>query len=182
MHTMVTRRNMFRAICILLLFTLFSGCGIVGVDLSAENTDSNGLVSETVEDRDRVEDESAAGESKEVRIQVEKGGNYSGRDEVAEYIHVFGTLPQNYMTKKEAEAAGWNRSEGNLWRVTERKSIGGDYFGNREGLLPDADSRRYYECDVNYSGGYRGPERIVFSNDGLIFYTPDHYESFERIY
>lgn len=61
-------------------------------------------------------------------------------------------------------------------------SIGGDRFGNREGLLPKADKRQYYEADVNYEGGYRGSERIVFSNDGLIFYTGDHYDSFEQLY
>ncbi len=182
MYNMITRRNMFRAICILLLFTLFSGCGIVGVDLSAENTDSNGLVSETVEDRDRIEDESSAGESKGVLIQVEKGGNYSSKDEVAEYIHEFGELPPNYITKGEAGKIGWDKSKGNLWDVTDKKSIGGDSFGNREGLLPDSDGRMYYECDINYRGGYRAAERIVYSNDGLIFYTSDHYESFEQLY
>ena len=61
-------------------------------------------------------------------------------------------------------------------------SIGGDHFGNYEGLLPDADGRKWKECDVNYSGGYRGAERLVFSNDGLIYYTKDHYESFEKMY
>ena len=61
-------------------------------------------------------------------------------------------------------------------------SIGGDKFGNREGLLPKEDGRQYYECDVNYQGGYRGAERIVFSNDGLIFYTDDHYNSFTQLY
>ncbi|MGN1069057.1 MAG: ribonuclease domain-containing protein [Candidatus Fimadaptatus sp.] len=61
-------------------------------------------------------------------------------------------------------------------------SIGGDRFGNREGLLPDARGRQYYECDVNYDGGYRGGERIVFSSDGLIYYTCDHYNTFALLY
>ncbi|WP_276648398.1 ribonuclease domain-containing protein [Trichococcus flocculiformis] len=61
-------------------------------------------------------------------------------------------------------------------------SIGGDCFGNREGLLPKKSGRTYYEADIDYDGGYRGAERIVYSNDGLIFYTDDHYESFEQLY
>ena len=61
-------------------------------------------------------------------------------------------------------------------------SIGGDYFGNYEGLLPEDDDRDYYECDIDYEGGYRNAKRIIFSDDGLIFYTEDHYESFEQLY
>ena len=75
-----------------------------------------------------------------------------------------------------------DNSKGNLWEVTNKKSIGGDRFGNREGFLPEADTRKYYECDINYDGGYRGSERIVYSNDGLVFYTDDHYETFEKLY
>lgn len=61
-------------------------------------------------------------------------------------------------------------------------SIGGDRFGNREGLLPTAKGRKYYECDIDFDGTYRGAKRIVYSNDGLIYYTEDHYESFELLY
>lgn len=113
---------------------------------------------------------------------VEEGKNYSSKEQVAEYIHKFKELPPNYLTKKEAGNLGWRSSDGNLWDVTEKASIGGDIFGNREGLLPKKKGRIYYECDINYQGGYRGAERIVFSNDGLIFYTSNHYESFEQLY
>ena len=116
------------------------------------------------------------------KLSVEKDGRYTTPEDVAEYIHTFGTLPSNFITKKEAQKLGWNNKEGNLWDVTDQMSIGGDYFGNYEGLLPEADGRKYTECDVNYEGGYRGGERIVFSNDGLIFYTDDHYESFTQLY
>ncbi len=91
-------------------------------------------------------------------------------------------MPTNYSTKSEAGNIGWDKSKGNLWEVTDKKSIGGDDFGNREGLLSDVEGRKYYECDIKYNGGYRGAERRVFSNDGLIFYTDDHYETFERLY
>ena len=73
-------------------------------------------------------------------------------------------------------------SEGNLGEVAPGMSIGGDYFGNYEGNLPEAKGRDYYECDIDSNGGYRGAKRIVFSNDGLIYYTEDHYETFELLY
>lgn len=118
----------------------------------------------------------------ELENKIDEDGIYSSPEEVAEYIHLYGKLPQNFITKKEAMDLGWDNEKGNLWDVTDRTSIGGDSFGNREGLLPKSDGRKYYECDVNYEGGYRGAERIVYSNDGLIFYTNDHYKSFEKLY
>jgi ribonuclease len=109
-------------------------------------------------------------------------GSYSTPEKVAEYLHFYGHLPQNYLTKQEAKALGWAASQGNLWEVAEGKSIGGDHFGNREGLLPEADGRTWYECDVNYMGGFRGAERLLYSSDGLIYYTDDHYASFTLVY
>ena len=100
---------------------------------------------------------------------------------MAAYLREFGRLPDNYLTKKEAQALGWVSSEGNLWQVAPGKSIGGDPFGNYEGLLPKKSGRSYYECDIDFDGGYRNGKRIIFSSDGLIFYTDDHYESFEEI-
>lgn len=113
---------------------------------------------------------------------VEKDGSYTTPEDVAEYIHTFGTLPDNFITKDEAKELGWDNKKGNLWDVAEGKSIGGDYFGNYEGLLPKAKGRKYTECDVNYEGGYRGGKRIIFSNDGLIYYTDDHYQTFTQLY
>lgn len=113
---------------------------------------------------------------------IDEYGWYDTPEEVAEYIHTYGRLPENFITKNDARDLGWVSSEGNLWDVAYGMSIGGDKFGNREGLLPDAKGRTWYECDVNYSGGFRGGERIVFSNDGLIYYTDDHYESFTQLY
>ena len=83
---------------------------------------------------------------------------------------------------EEAKKLGWVSSEGNLDEVAPGMSIGGDYFGNYEGILPEADDRDYYECDIDFDGTYRNAKRIVFSNDGLIYYTEDHYESFELLY
>lgn len=114
--------------------------------------------------------------------RITEDGEYLSKDDVAEYIHKFGKLPKNFITKEEAEDLGWISREGNLWDVAPGCAIGGDYFGNYEGLLPKAKGRKYYECDVNFDGGYRTGERIVFSNDGLIFYTNDHYETFTELY
>lgn len=116
------------------------------------------------------------------KLSVEKDGSYTTPEDVAEYIHTFGTLPNNFITKAEAKELGWDNKKGNLRDVAEGKSIGGDYFGNYEGLLPKAKGRKYTECDVNYEGGYRGSERIIFSNDGLIYYTNDHYQTFTQLY
>lgn len=107
---------------------------------------------------------------------------YGTKELVAAYIHAYGKLPSNYIKKKEAEALGWDSRKGNLWDVAPGKAIGGDAFGNREKRLPTKDGRVYYECDVNYEGGFRGADRLVYSNDGLIYYTEDHYESFTLLY
>ncbi len=113
---------------------------------------------------------------------VEEDGVYSTPELVAAYLHTFHKLPSNFITKNEATKLGWDNREGNLWDVTDEMSIGGDRFGNYEKQLPDSKGRKWYECDVNYSGGYRGAERIVYSNDGLIYYTDDHYETFTQLY
>lgn len=114
-------------------------------------------------------------------IDVAEDGEYTSKMEVAAYLYQFGRLPANYLTKNEAQDLGWVAQKGNLWKVTDQMSIGGDRFGNYEGLLPKKNGRQYYECDIDYNGGSRNAKRIVFSNDGLIFYTDDHYESFEQL-
>lgn len=113
---------------------------------------------------------------------IDEDGYYSSPEDVALYIHTYDELPDNYLTKEEARELGWEASEGNLWEVTDEMLIGGDYFENREGLLPEEEGRNYFEADVNYEGGYRGAERLVYSNDGLIYYTDDHYDSFQQLY
>lgn len=110
------------------------------------------------------------------------GETYTDPYDVADYLHAYGELPPNFITKNEAKELGWDSAKGNLWDVAPGMSIGGDRFGNREGLLPKADGRTWYECDVNYEGGYRGADRVLYSSDGLIYCTFDHYESFTAIY
>ena len=115
-------------------------------------------------------------------ITVEENGEYSDKDHVALYIHTYGKLPSNYISKTKARKAGWVSSKGNLWDVLPGKSIGGSRFYNDDGALPDASGRDWTECDIDYEGGFRGAKRIVFSNDGLVFYTDDHYKTFQQLY
>lgn len=100
---------------------------------------------------------------------------------VADYIHEYGVLPDNYITKEKAQALGWRPGD-NLWDYAYGKSIGGDIFTNSEEVLPSASGRIWYECDINYNGGHRGADRLVYSNDGLIYGTSDHYNTFTQYY
>ncbi|MBQ9003179.1 MAG: hypothetical protein IJ087_15120 [Eggerthellaceae bacterium] len=113
---------------------------------------------------------------------IVESGEYTDKDSVADYIHLYGHLPGNYVSKTKAREAGWSSTEGNLRDVLPGKSIGGSEFYDDDDQLPDAPGRRWTECDIDYSGGYRNGKRIVFSNDGLIYYTADHYKTFERLY
>ena len=112
---------------------------------------------------------------------IAEDGSYTTAEDVSLYLVTYGTLPGNFMTKDEARARGWEG--GGLEDIAPGMCIGGDYFGNYEGLLPEEDDRDYYECDINTLGqDSRGAERLVYSNDGLIYYTKDHYDSFTLIY
>lgn len=110
-------------------------------------------------------------------------GAYTSKEDVALYIHLYGHLPENFITKAEAKKLGWGDTYGSVDDAAPGKSIGGDRFGNREGLLPKKTGRTYTECDIGTMGKKsRGAKRIVFSNDGLVYYTGDHYETFELLY
>ena len=128
--------------------------------------------------------ETAAEEPAEAAAEtpaIDEDGVYTTKDDVALYLHTYGHLPSNFITKKEAEKLGW--SGGSLETYAPGKCIGGSHFGNYEGMLPEKDGRSYTECDIDTLGAdKRGAKRIVFSNDGLIYYTEDHYETFELLY
>jgi guanyl-specific ribonuclease Sa len=124
----------------------------------------------------------ASSGSKSTSSEITEDGSYTSKKEVALYLHTYGHLPNNYITKSEAESLGWDSKKGNLWDVAPGKSIGGSHFGNYEKQLPDAKGRKYSECDIDYDGTYRNAKRIIYSNDGLIFYTEDHYKTFEQLY
>ena len=112
---------------------------------------------------------------------IDEFGVYITKEDVALYLHTYGRLPDNFMTKNEARDLGWEG--GGLDPYADGMCIGGDRFGNYEGLLPEQDGRTYRECDIDtLDASSRGAKRIVFSNDGLIYYTEDHYESFTLLY
>ncbi len=112
---------------------------------------------------------------------IAEDGSYTSKEDVALYIHTYGHLPDNFITKKEARSLGWEG--GSLEPYAPGKCIGGDRFGNYEGLLPEKEGRTFTECDIDTLGKKsRGAKRIIFTNDGFVYYTEDHYESFELLY
>ncbi|MBR6107504.1 MAG: ribonuclease [Oscillospiraceae bacterium] len=112
---------------------------------------------------------------------IDRDGVYTSKEDVALYLYTYGELPSNFITKKEAQKLGW--SGGSLEPYAPGCCIGGSYFGNYEGNLPEKPGREYHECDIDTLGKKsRGAKRIVYSNDGLIYYTEDHYNTFELLY
>ncbi|WP_192705403.1 ribonuclease domain-containing protein [Paenibacillus sp. OAS669] len=116
-----------------------------------------------------------------VSKETPQSEDYTTFASVAKYIQAHNKLPDNFITKNEATKRGWDPQKGNLNKVAPGKSIGGDVFQNRENKLPSKKGRIWYEADINYKSGHRGKDRILFSNDGLIYKTEDHYETFQQI-
>ncbi len=113
--------------------------------------------------------------------KIARDGIYTTKEDVALYLHTYGELPSNFITKKEAQKLGW--SGGSLEPYMKNGCIGGDYFGNYEGVLPKGNGLSYHECDIDTLGQKkRGTKRLVFSNKGDIYYTEDHYETFTQLY
>ena len=112
-------------------------------------------------------------------VSVVESGEYISAYEVASYIKQFHKLPGNYITKKEAQSYGWRG--GPLKEYAPGKSIGGDVFTNRQGILPRSE-KKYIECDIDANGTSRGPKRIVYSTENYrVYYTEDHYNTFTEI-
>lgn len=99
---------------------------------------------------------------------------------VVPYVKEHGKLPDCYITKREAKSQGWNPSQGNLCDVLPGRAIGGDVFTNRERSLPTQSGRVWYEADLNFNCGNRNSDRLLFSNDGLVYVTHNHYKTFEQ--
>ena len=93
---------------------------------------------------------------------IDESSAYTSSDEVAAYLNAYGRLPENFITKDEAKALGWDSTLGNLNEVAPGKSIGGDRFGNYEGLLPEKEGRIYYECDINYNRWFFAAENDLY--------------------
>ena len=161
----------------LMAFSAFSGCTAQDVaDIVELSYDIVQIVEEVASS-----DSDTKSPAPDSSAQLDENGVYTSAEDVALYIHTFGKRPSNFVTKNQAREAGWNG--GSLEPYLPGMCIGGDYFGNKEGILPKAGGRKWTECDIDTLGAdSRGAKRIVFSNDGLIYYTDDHYESFTLLY
>ena len=170
-------------LALLLVFSVLSGCGGAAPDVpSCTAAPAADAVPAADAPSDAEADAVSPGESdKSSPAALDEGGEYTSAEDVSLYLHLYAHLPQNFIIKKDARALGWNG--GGLDDYADGKCIGGDRFGNYEGLLPDAPGREYHECDIDtLHAASRGAKRIVYSNDGLIYYTEDHYESFILLY
>ena len=175
-------RYIFTLITLLALMLSLSSCIQVEEQTFASSASVSVTTTETGEETSTEEtSEEVTGtetETETTGAAIDRDGSYTKKDDVALYIHTYGSLPSNFITKREAEKLGW--SGGALEPYAPGKCIGGDRFGNYEGILPEG---RYTECDINTLGKRsRGSKRIVFDTDGNIYYTEDHYETFEKLY
>jgi len=153
--------------------------GAVTVTPDISGTTSSTETSTTAETSTAAEPSTTAEQDWLVEIPQE-GNYYYDLQNVVLYLYLYDELPDNYLTKSEARKLGWEG--GSVEKYKEGAAIGGDSFGNREGLLPKEKGRTYTECDIDTDGEKsRGAKRLVFSNDGLYFYTEDHYESFDEV-
>ena len=169
---MKTLRIKLISILLALAVLLLPACGAPGTERQSKQDSYTGVEQYSKDGSDL--DDGAPDQS-----LPDRDGIYDSRDEVALYIHTYGELPSNYITKKEAEALGWQG--GSLEDYAPGKCIGGNHFGNYEGQLPEGHS--YKECDIDTLGkSSRGAKRIVYSDDGLIYYTDDHYSTFTLHY
>ena len=151
----------------------------------AQNSKSEEVTAENTDKETTVERDTAA-KNKEKKNKQSDNGKISvdaltEEKKVTDYLKENGKLPDYYITKKEAQNDGWIAKAGNLCEVLPGRAIGGDIFTNREKTLPVKKGRVWYEADINYECGRRNAQRIVFSNDGLIFVTHDHYKNFEEV-
>ncbi len=127
---------------------------------------------------------SSSADIKSIFEAVQEFGEYTTRDSVAAYLCKFDKLPTNYVTQNEGKSLYESRKgktfdkwNFNPW-TTIGVMIGGDKFGNSEGILPKG---TYHEADVEYSAKNRGTKRLVYQSDCVIYYTADHYESFSKL-
>lgn len=170
--------SLLLAISLLLGLTACGGIGVIGGEDGNTHIyiGDNEIILE-----DAAQSQTTEPEKTHPEYLIPEDGWYYSAGDVSLYLNTYGYLPENFITKDEARNLGWEG--GSAERFAEGYAIGGDKFGNREGLLPKAEGRQYYECDIDTNGqDSRGAKRLVFSNDGLVYYTEDHYETFTLLY
>lgn len=161
---------------LLALVMLFS---LVGCGADAPVQDDSSLPQQEQQDAQNAPSEDA--DTPDETAQIDEDGSYTTKDDVALYIHTYGHLPDNFITKKDAQALGWRAGRSSPTR--RANALAAADSATTRISWPEADGRTYTECDIDTLGAdSRGAKRIVFSNDGLIYYTEDHYKSFELLY
>ena len=175
-------RKWLRRLTALLLTVLLAASALVW-SAAAEDwrdllRDFYGLMDDTDEEQEAPPEEDGDSDPQAYAFELP----VTDPQQIVNYLEIYGELPENFITKAEARRLGWDSSYNYVGEVAPGKSIGGDRFGNYEGLLPEARGRTWYECDANYRGKKRGAERVLFSSDGLYYYTNDHYKTFTEMY
>ena len=193
MKTDRSSRIIFYVIVMLIAALMLSGCAkvqealltpdtLVQAEAHTDSISEAEAYSQTVPDQSPESEERTPGSDPSSETEapgIDEDGVFDSKEDVALYLHIYGHLPHNYITKSEARKLGW--SGGSVERYVEDGVIGGDRFGNYEKKLPEG--RSYRECDIDTLGSSsRGAKRIIYSDDGYIYYTGDHYETFELLY
>ncbi len=183
----VKRKAVCLAAFLTALLLALTGCGQLEEVLNEASAPTEAFRVVTAEpaglpETESTEDSTEVPAETPAEVPTENPGPITDPREIADYLFEHGKLPVNFITKEEAQALGWDSSRNYVSDVAPGKSIGGDRYSNYEGLLPKAKGRMFFECDANYRGGKRGPERIVYSNDGHVWYTKDHYGTFEELF
>lgn len=172
---------------------LLAGFGVIDLPEAEVNTSANVTAAQTQQATEAPRQEAKTEKASEQKAEAPKQETKTEKQAkkatgpiiepqaIADYLFEHGKLPDNFITKKEAQAMGWDSAKNDVSDVAPGYSIGGDRFGNYEGLLPKKKGRTWYEADCYYTSGNRNAHRIVYSNDGLVYYTDDHYESFTEM-
>ena len=167
-------------------FPLLFAAFIAACSTSTVSTDDSDEQSSSSE-----EQSSSSIATKSIYEAVEESGLYTTKDSVAAYICKFDKLPSNYVGKNEGKSL-YESKTGNTfdkWNfnpwTTLGVMIGGDTFNNHADnpdnyrpTLPEGD---YHEADVDYSAKNRGTKRLIYQSDCVIYYTADHYETFDKL-
>ena len=166
------RQAVFVAILLLCCLVTVPGCGS-GTNGSAASGSDGEVAAESVSASTET---NGKDDDAEASPAVDRETVYYDVEHVVLYLDAYGELPPNYLTSDEARNLGWEG--GPIDPYQKDAAIGGDHFGNYEGLLPDGD---YHECDIDTHGSRRGAKRLVWSTDGHYYYTEDHYASFVEV-
>ena len=174
-------KKIISALAAIALMFILVFMDFAGIDINQLDTSSSGQFAITTNSEGSNSKYDTDSKTQNKQSVIDEDGSYFDKENVALYIHIYGKLPANFITKDEARDLGWEG--GSVEKYAPGYAIGGDRFGNYEGQLPKKKGRTYTECDIDTDGYHsRGSRRIVFSNDGLIYYTHDHYEHFELLY